>query len=75
MINGEVQNAKDLFTIDCKDIVLREYNVNDLDPFYALTWQPEIYEFLPSWNVSKEKRKHWLLNYEIKENKEIFRGG
>ncbi|CAM4238132.1 RimJ/RimL family protein N-acetyltransferase [Paenibacillus endophyticus] len=57
------------FTIDCADILLREYEWRDLDAIHMLTWQPEIHEWLPGWNVGKEQRMDWLSNYEIKENK------
>ncbi|OMF33811.1 GNAT family N-acetyltransferase [Paenibacillus sp. FSL H8-0548] len=67
------QNTKKTsFTIECKDIILREYSLKDLDEFHALTWQPEIYEFLPGWNVPKEQRLDWLINYEIKENEQFL---
>ncbi len=59
--------------IDCKDVLLREFRAADLEPFHSLTWQPEIYEYLPGWNVSKEQREDWLLNYEIPENKQFFK--
>ncbi|MBD0384399.1 GNAT family N-acetyltransferase [Paenibacillus sedimenti] len=62
-----------VFTIECKDIILREYRIEDLDEFYVLTLQPEILEFLPGWNVPKEQRLHWLINYEIKENKQFLK--
>lgn len=62
-----------LFTIECKDIILREYRYEDLDDIHTLTWQPEIYEFLTGWNVSKEQRKEWLLNYELKENQQFLK--
>jgi hypothetical protein len=32
----------DLFTIDCKDISLRGYRIEDLEELYALTQQSEI---------------------------------
>ncbi|KQN97129.1 GNAT family N-acetyltransferase [Paenibacillus sp. Leaf72] len=60
------------FTIDCKDVILREFLATDLDHFHSLTWQPEIHEYLPGWNVSKEQRKDWFINYEIPENKQFF---
>ncbi|MEK5253730.1 GNAT family N-acetyltransferase [Paenibacillus sp. FSL F4-0125] len=62
----------DIFTIECKDILLREFIVEDLDEFHALTMQPEIIEFLPDWNVPKEQRRDWLINYEIKENQQFL---
>ncbi|NOU98865.1 GNAT family N-acetyltransferase [Paenibacillus planticolens] len=60
------------FTIECKDIILREYRVEDLDEFHELTWQPDISEFLPGWNVPKAQREDWFINYELKENKQFL---
>ncbi|AZN38651.1 GNAT family N-acetyltransferase [Paenibacillus albus] len=54
--------------IDCGEVYLREFVAADLDGFHALTWQPEIYEYLPGWNVSKEQRTDWFMNYEMPEN-------
>lgn len=65
-------SQENIFTIDCEDVILREFTVNDLDAFHSLTWQPEIYKYLPDWNVSKEQRKDWLVNYEIPENKKLL---
>jgi len=65
-------NSKNIFTIECKDIVLREFQLEDLDAIYNITLQPEIAEFLPDWIATKEKRREWLTKYEIKENKEFF---
>lgn len=70
-MSNSQNSKKNYFTIECKDIILREFSIEDLDEFHALTWQPEIYEFLPGWNVPKEQRSDWLINYEIKEN-ELF---
>ncbi|WP_342415004.1 GNAT family N-acetyltransferase [Paenibacillus sp. FSL R10-2782] len=60
-------------SIECKDIILREYQLEDLDQLQVLTWQPEIYEFLPGWNVEKEVRLDWLKNYEIPENNQFLK--
>ncbi|ALP38220.1 hypothetical protein ASL14_20630 [Paenibacillus sp. IHB B 3084] len=60
-------------TIECKDIILREYQLEDLNELHELTWQPEIYEFLPGWNVEKEVRLDWLKNYEIPENNQFLK--
>ncbi|WIM38858.1 GNAT family N-acetyltransferase [Paenibacillus sp. PK4536] len=65
-------SQENIFTINCEDVILREFTVNDLDAFHSLTWQPEIYKYLPDWNVSKEQRKDWLVNYEIPENKKLL---
>lgn len=60
-------------SIECKDIILREYRLSDLERMQELTWQPEIHGFLPGWNVQKETRLEWLLNYEIPANNEFFK--
>jgi ribosomal-protein-alanine N-acetyltransferase len=65
-------NSKKIFTIECKDIVLRAFQLEDLDAIYNITLQPEIEEFLPDWIATKEKRREWLTKYEIKENKEFL---
>jgi ribosomal-protein-alanine N-acetyltransferase len=65
-------NLRNVFTIDCKDIVLREFQLEDLDAIYNITLQPEIAEFLPDWIATKEKRREWLTKYEIKENQRCF---
>jgi [ribosomal protein S5]-alanine N-acetyltransferase len=65
-------NSENIFTIECKDIVLREFQLEDLDAIYNLTLQPEITDFLPDWIATKEKRREWLTKYEIKENKEFL---
>ncbi|WP_347880090.1 GNAT family N-acetyltransferase [Paenibacillus sp. BK720] len=54
--------------MDCPAVYLREYAIDDLDRLHALTWQPEIYEFLPGWNVSREQRGEWFVHYELEEN-------
>lgn len=65
-------NSKNVFTIECKDIVLREFQMEDLDAIYNITLQPEVKEFLPDWVATKEKRREWLSKYEIRENKEFL---
>jgi len=62
-----------VFTIDCRDVLLREFLVDDLDKFHALTWQPEIHEYLPGWNVTKEQREDWFKNHEIPGNKQFLK--
>ncbi|PPQ47376.1 N-acetyltransferase [Paenibacillus peoriae] len=59
-------------SIECKDIILREYQLEDLNQLHELTWQPEIYGFLLGWNVEKEVRLDWLKNYEIPENNQFL---
>lgn len=70
--NTQFTLIENVFTIDCKDIILRQYIIGDLDEFHSLTWQPEIYEYLPGWNASREQREDWFINYEIEENKEFL---
>ncbi|APB70284.1 N-acetyltransferase [Paenibacillus polymyxa] len=60
-------------SIECKDIILREYQLEDLNQLQVLTWQPEIYGFLSGWNVEKEVRLDWLKNYEIPENNQFLK--
>ncbi len=62
----------DLFTIDCGEILLREFRVEDVDAIYELTSQPEVYEFLPDWHSTREQRLIWVTNYEIPSNKEFL---
>ncbi|WP_341278066.1 GNAT family N-acetyltransferase [Paenibacillus sp. FSL H8-0537] len=70
--NARSDSKENIFAIECKDVILREFLVTDLDDFHSLTWQPEIHEFLPGWNVSKEQREDWFINYEIPENKQFL---
>lgn len=62
----------ELFTIDCGEILLREYRVEDVDSIYELTSQPEVYEFLPDFKTTREQRLNWVTNYEIPSNKEFL---
>ncbi|GGP15216.1 GNAT family N-acetyltransferase [Oceanobacillus neutriphilus] len=63
---------KELFTIDCGEIILREFLTEDAEAIYQLTSQPEVYEFLPDWRSTKEQRAEWLKNYEIPDNKKFI---
>ncbi|SHJ09706.1 Protein N-acetyltransferase, RimJ/RimL family [Clostridium cavendishii DSM 21758] len=69
-LNGS--NSKAVFTIECKDIILREFQAEDLDAIYNITLQPKVKEFLPDWISTKEQRREWLIKYDIKENREFF---
>jgi RimJ/RimL family protein N-acetyltransferase len=66
-------NSEEFFTIDCKDVLLREFREEDLDELYNLTLQREITDILPDWKSSKEQRKEWLINMHIKSNKEFLK--
>ncbi|MBU3154347.1 GNAT family N-acetyltransferase [Clostridium estertheticum] len=77
MIESRIKNLenttiKNVFTIECKNIILKEFELTDLDEIYDLTLQHEITDFLPDWIATKEKRREWLVNYEIKENTEFL---
>ena len=61
-----------LFTIDCGEIILREFTIEDVDSIYEITSQPEVYEFLPDWQSTREQRLNWVTNYEIPSNKEFL---
>lgn len=65
-------DMENLFIIDCGEIVLREFRVEDVDAIYELTSQPEVYEFLPDWHSTREQRLNWVTNYEIPSNKEFL---
>ena len=77
MINQDTWNItnidpKNIFTIECKDVVLKEFQMEDLDSIYDITLESEVREFLPDWIATKEQRKEWLTKYEINENKEFL---
>ncbi len=77
MFKSKITNLEDIstnniFTIECADIVLREFQLENLDELYALTLQPEITDFLPDWIATKEQRKEWLIDCHIKANKEFL---
>ncbi|WP_411346443.1 GNAT family N-acetyltransferase [Paenibacillus sp. WLX1005] len=63
---------QEVFTIDCGEIMLREFVSADLDEFHRLTWQPDIYTYLPGWNVSREQREEWFIHYELPENRQFL---
>ncbi|MFD2446795.1 GNAT family N-acetyltransferase [Bacillus sp. CGMCC 1.16607] len=63
---------KDLFTIDCGEILLREYKIEDADEIYELTSEPEVYEFLPDFKTTREQRLDWVTNYEIPSNERFL---
>lgn len=61
-----------LFTIDCGEIFLREFRIEDADAIYEITSQSEVYEYLPDWKSTREQRLDWVKNYEIPSNKKFF---
>ncbi|MSU02516.1 GNAT family N-acetyltransferase [Tissierella sp. DSM 105185] len=72
-MNNEEIGSKEVFTIDCKDIVLREFRLEDLDELYNLTLQPEITDYLPDWKGTKEQRKKWLIDFHMKSNEKFLK--
>ena len=66
---GKLNN---LFTIDCGEILLREFRIEDVDAIYSITSQPEVHEFLPDWKSTREQRLEWVTNYEIPSNKDFL---
>lgn len=66
--------SKDIenFKIECKDIVIRPFQVGDAKWKYQLSLEPEIQEFLPDWIASRDTHEEWLIKYEIPENEEYF---
>ena len=74
---NEVENVvgittRKVFTIEYKDIILREFQLEDLDAIYLLTLEKEIRRFQPDWIATKEKRREWLMKYELRENNEFI---
>lgn len=61
-----------IFTLECRDVILREFLSGDLDEFCAVTAEPHIREFLPDWEVDRETRLVWLNDYEIPGNREFL---
>lgn len=44
---------KNLFTIDCGEILLREFSVEDVDAIYEITSQAEVYTYLTDWKEGR----------------------
>ena len=70
IINSNNSNLRNVFTIECKDIVLREFQLEDLDAIYNITLQPEIAKFLLDWIV-KWRLGALRLHHKIHENIDI----
>ncbi len=60
------------FRLESRDIILREFMLEDLDAFCAIAAEPHIREFLPDWHVDKETRRVWLSHYEIPDSRECL---
>jgi RimJ/RimL family protein N-acetyltransferase len=63
------KTPKRLFKLDCGDIYLQEFSVEDAHPIHRISNQPEISHFLPDWKSTVEQRVEWLTHYEIPANK------
>ncbi|MED1559173.1 GNAT family N-acetyltransferase [Bacillus paramycoides] len=63
------ENSTKLFRLDCGDIYLQEFSIEDAESIYKISNQPEIEKFLPDWKSTKEQRVDWVTNYEIPSNK------
>ncbi|KAA0546606.1 GNAT family N-acetyltransferase [Bacillus sp. BGMRC 2118] len=68
----------EVFTIDCGEIVLREYSLQDADSIYKIALEEQVTNFLPDWKTSRKQRHEWVKNYEIPGNQkflqEVFEG-
>jgi [ribosomal protein S5]-alanine N-acetyltransferase len=58
--------------IDCGEIYLREFRLEDVEAIYEITSQPEVYEYLPDWKTTREQRLHYVANYEIPSNNRLL---
>ncbi|WP_430786774.1 GNAT family N-acetyltransferase [Virgibacillus flavescens] len=61
-----------LFKIDCGDVFLQEFTIENIEDIYSITSEPEVCEFLPDWKSTREQRHHWVTNYEIPSNKDFL---
>ncbi|PED68694.1 GNAT family N-acetyltransferase, partial [Bacillus pseudomycoides] len=50
------KTSERLFKIDCGNIYLQEFSIKDADSIYRISNQPEIFNFLPDWQSTKEQR-------------------
>jgi [ribosomal protein S5]-alanine N-acetyltransferase len=64
---------KNMFIIDCGEILLREYRIEDSVSIYNLAMEDEIYRFLPDWRTSREQRLEWVRDYEIPGNQAFLK--
>jgi [ribosomal protein S5]-alanine N-acetyltransferase len=64
---------ENLFTIDCGEILLREYRIEDAVSIYNLAMEDEIYRFLPDWRTTREQRLEWVRDYEIPGNQAFLK--
>ncbi|WRP07502.1 GNAT family N-acetyltransferase [Rossellomorea aquimaris] len=58
-----------LFRIDCSDIYLQEFSIENAEDIYRISNQPEIAQYLPDWKSTKQQRMDWDTHHEIPANK------
>ncbi len=63
---------KNLFTIDCGEIYLREFILEDAENIYTLANETEISKYLPGWKTTREQRLEWVREYKIPWNREFL---
>ncbi|MFC4410325.1 GNAT family N-acetyltransferase [Chungangia koreensis] len=54
--------------IDCGEILLRPFQIEDAYAISRISSEPEISAFLPDWKAPEEKRRYWLTEYEVPMN-------
>lgn len=69
----KANQSQELLIIDCDEIFLREFHVEDTEDIYTIAKQPEVSKFLPDWQSTKEQRMNWLTNDDIPENKAFLK--
>jgi [ribosomal protein S5]-alanine N-acetyltransferase len=68
--NGD-EIMKEEIMIDCGEVILREYRMEDVQALHEITSQPEVYEFIQGAQATLEQRVNWMKNYEIPANKKF----
>ncbi|MDO7908403.1 GNAT family N-acetyltransferase [Paenibacillus sp. JX-17] len=57
-----------LLLIECADVKLCEYRMEDAERITSIAQENEVSKFLPDWSVSLSQRQIWMEHYEIPEN-------
>lgn len=68
--NGDEKMNEEIM-IDCGEVILREYRMEDVQALHEITSQPEVYEFIQGAQATLEQRVNWMKNYEIPANKKF----
>jgi RimJ/RimL family protein N-acetyltransferase len=66
------KKAENLFTIDCGEIILREFRIEDAEDIYDISSEADVSKYLPDWKSTKEQRLEWVKNYEIPANRKFL---